>query len=143
MGNPVSNRFLNQRQDMEKPNQSRYMNTNAQNNKCMIETYLSFNIPFIKLKTACFPHVKVTRCYFEEGYLNTSVYLWEELPCGQSIQGPAIIIDKNRQVFSSPLRSHTFQTAVRVDFWRHPKSIIRRKHYKLNMLKARSFTSLS
>lgn len=32
--------------------------------------------------------------------MDTSVYLWEELPCGQSIQGPAIIIDKNRQAFS-------------------------------------------
>ncbi|CAF97977.1 unnamed protein product, partial [Tetraodon nigroviridis] len=44
--------------------------------------------------------VTVTKCYFEEGYLDTSVYLWEELRCGQSIQGPAIIIDKNRQAFS-------------------------------------------
>lgn len=42
----------------------------------------------------------MTKCYFEEGYLDTSVYLWEELPCGQSIQGPAIIIDKNRQAYS-------------------------------------------
>lgn len=41
----------------------------------------------------------MTKCYFEEGYLNTSVYLWEELLCGHSIQGPAIIIDKNRQAF--------------------------------------------
>lgn len=39
----------------------------------------------------------MTKCYFEEGYLDTSVYLWEELPYDHSIQGPAIIIDKNRQ----------------------------------------------
>lgn len=41
----------------------------------------------------------MTKCYFEEGYLDTSVYLWEELPRGHSIWGPAIIIDKNRQAF--------------------------------------------
>lgn len=40
----------------------------------------------------------MTKCYFEEGYLDTGVYLWEELPSGHSIKGPAIIIDKNRQV---------------------------------------------
>ena len=40
----------------------------------------------------------MTKCYFEEGYLDTGVYLWEELPSGYSIKGPAIIIDKNRQV---------------------------------------------
>ncbi|TKS87865.1 5-oxoprolinase [Collichthys lucidus] len=40
--------------------------------------------------------IRMTKCYFEEGYLDTSVYLWEELPCDHSIQGPAIIIDKNR-----------------------------------------------
>lgn len=43
----------------------------------------------------------MTKCYFEDGYLDTNVYLWEELPCGHSIQGPAIIIDKNRQELSS------------------------------------------
>lgn len=35
--------------------------------------------------------------------MDTRVYLWEELPCGLSIQGPAIIIDKNRQVFPLPV----------------------------------------
>uniref|UniRef100_A0A8C4HFB8 5-oxoprolinase, ATP-hydrolysing n=1 Tax=Dicentrarchus labrax TaxID=13489 RepID=A0A8C4HFB8_DICLA len=44
----------------------------------------------------------MTRCYFEEGYLDTSVYLWEELPCGHSIQGPAIIIDKNSTILVEP-----------------------------------------
>ncbi|XP_003967906.2 5-oxoprolinase isoform X1 [Takifugu rubripes] len=46
--------------------------------------------------------VTVTKCYFEEGYLDTNVYLWEELPCGQSIQGPAIIIDKNSTILVEP-----------------------------------------
>uniref|UniRef100_A0A8C5EKS9 5-oxoprolinase, ATP-hydrolysing n=1 Tax=Gouania willdenowi TaxID=441366 RepID=A0A8C5EKS9_GOUWI len=48
-------------------------------------------------------HAKpMTKCYFEGGYLNTSVYLWEELPCGHSIQGPAIIIDKNSTILVEP-----------------------------------------
>uniref|UniRef100_A0A665W2K4 5-oxoprolinase, ATP-hydrolysing n=1 Tax=Echeneis naucrates TaxID=173247 RepID=A0A665W2K4_ECHNA len=44
----------------------------------------------------------MTKCYFEDGYLDTSVYLWEELPCGHSIQGPAIIIDKNSTILVEP-----------------------------------------
>lgn len=39
----------------------------------------------------------MTRCYFEEGYLETPVFLLEQLSCDHSIPGPAIIIDKNRQ----------------------------------------------
>ncbi|XP_056290499.1 5-oxoprolinase isoform X2 [Pseudoliparis swirei] len=46
--------------------------------------------------------VTMTKCYFEEGYLDTSVYLWEELPCGHRIQGPAIIIDKNSTILVEP-----------------------------------------
>lgn len=46
--------------------------------------------------------VTVTKCYFEEGHLDTSVYLWEELPCGRSIPGPAIIIDKNSTILVEP-----------------------------------------
>uniref|UniRef100_A0A3Q1FS04 5-oxoprolinase, ATP-hydrolysing n=1 Tax=Acanthochromis polyacanthus TaxID=80966 RepID=A0A3Q1FS04_9TELE len=46
--------------------------------------------------------VTTTKCYFEDGYLDTSVYLWEELPCGYSIQGPAIIIDKNSTILVEP-----------------------------------------
>ncbi|GAA6228331.1 5-oxoprolinase [Lates japonicus] len=46
--------------------------------------------------------VTMTKCYFEGGYLDTSVYLWEELPCGHSIQGPAIIIDKNSTILVEP-----------------------------------------
>lgn len=40
--------------------------------------------------------LQVTQCYFEEGYLETPVFLLEELACDHSIHGPAIIIDKNR-----------------------------------------------
>lgn len=46
--------------------------------------------------------VTMTKCYFEGGYLDTAVYLWEELPCGLSIQGPAIIIDKNSTILVEP-----------------------------------------
>ncbi|XP_053198378.1 5-oxoprolinase [Scomber japonicus] len=46
--------------------------------------------------------VTMTKCYFEGGYLDTAVYLWEELPCGHSIQGPAIIIDKNSTILVEP-----------------------------------------
>ncbi|XP_051522695.1 5-oxoprolinase isoform X1 [Myxocyprinus asiaticus] len=46
--------------------------------------------------------VKMTQCYFEEGYLNTAVYLWEDLTCNYSIQGPAIIIDKNSTILVEP-----------------------------------------
>lgn len=46
--------------------------------------------------------VTVTKCYFEGGYLDTNVYLWEELPCGYNIQGPAIIIDKNSTILVEP-----------------------------------------
>lgn len=46
--------------------------------------------------------VMVTNCYFEGGYLDTSVYLWEELPCGYSVQGPAVIIDKNSTILVEP-----------------------------------------
>ncbi|XP_034016310.1 5-oxoprolinase isoform X2 [Thalassophryne amazonica] len=46
--------------------------------------------------------VSMTKCYFEDSYLDTSVYLWEELPCGHSIEGPAIIIDKNSTILVEP-----------------------------------------
>ncbi|KAK1794456.1 hypothetical protein P4O66_011331 [Electrophorus voltai] len=45
---------------------------------------------------------KVTRCYFDEGYLDTSVYLWEDLTCGYGIEGPAIIIQKNSTILVEP-----------------------------------------
>ncbi|KAJ8010689.1 hypothetical protein DPEC_G00077730 [Dallia pectoralis] len=43
-----------------------------------------------------------TKCYFEGGYLETNVYLCEDLPCDQRISGPAIIIDKNSTVLVEP-----------------------------------------
>ncbi|KAJ8279913.1 hypothetical protein COCON_G00069790 [Conger conger] len=46
--------------------------------------------------------VKVTQCYFEDGYLETNVYLWDELSCDHSIQGPAIIIDKHSTILVEP-----------------------------------------
>ncbi|XP_076856985.1 5-oxoprolinase isoform X2 [Brachyhypopomus gauderio] len=46
--------------------------------------------------------VKVTRCYFEEGFLDTSVYRWEHLTCGYGIEGPAIIIEKNSTILVEP-----------------------------------------
>ncbi|XP_029442000.1 5-oxoprolinase [Rhinatrema bivittatum] len=44
----------------------------------------------------------VTQCYFEDGYLDTSVYLLEELSCDHAIPGPAIIIDKNSTILVEP-----------------------------------------
>ncbi|KAK2546176.1 Oplah [Columba livia] len=44
----------------------------------------------------------VTRCYFEEGYMDTPVFLLEELGCGHSIPGPAILIDKNSTIVVEP-----------------------------------------
>ncbi|NWX13181.1 OPLA oxoprolinase, partial [Aegotheles bennettii] len=44
----------------------------------------------------------VTRCYFEEGYLETPVFLLEELGCDHTIPGPAIIIDKNSTIVVEP-----------------------------------------
>ncbi|CAH2286095.1 5-oxoprolinase [Pelobates cultripes] len=44
----------------------------------------------------------VTKCYFEDGYKDTSVYLLQELACDHTIQGPAIIIDKNSTILVEP-----------------------------------------
>ncbi|XP_062987330.1 5-oxoprolinase [Elgaria multicarinata webbii] len=44
----------------------------------------------------------VSRCYFEGGYLDTSVYLLEDLSCGHVIPGPSIIIDKNSTILVEP-----------------------------------------
>ncbi|XP_051872774.1 5-oxoprolinase isoform X2 [Pristis pectinata] len=42
------------------------------------------------------------KCYFDSGYLDTAVYLLEELSCGHTICGPAIIIDKNSTILIEP-----------------------------------------
>ncbi|KAM8966221.1 5-oxoprolinase [Pelodytes ibericus] len=44
----------------------------------------------------------VTKCYFEDGYKDTNVYLLEDLTCEHSIPGPAIIIDKNSTILVEP-----------------------------------------
>ncbi|XP_065484214.1 5-oxoprolinase isoform X2 [Caloenas nicobarica] len=44
----------------------------------------------------------VTRCYFEEGYMDTPVFLLEELACDHSVPGPAIVIDKNSTIVVEP-----------------------------------------
>uniref|UniRef100_A0A671NK89 5-oxoprolinase-like n=1 Tax=Sinocyclocheilus anshuiensis TaxID=1608454 RepID=A0A671NK89_9TELE len=46
--------------------------------------------------------IKMTQCYFEDRYLDTNVYLWEDLSSDHSIQGPAIIIDKNSTILVEP-----------------------------------------
>uniref|UniRef100_A0AAY4E9J3 5-oxoprolinase, ATP-hydrolysing n=1 Tax=Denticeps clupeoides TaxID=299321 RepID=A0AAY4E9J3_9TELE len=49
-----------------------------------------------------FSFAKMTRCYFDNGYLDTNVYLWETLSCDHSINGPAVIIDKNSTILVEP-----------------------------------------
>ncbi|XP_072707825.1 5-oxoprolinase [Ciconia boyciana] len=44
----------------------------------------------------------VTRCYFEEGYLETPVFLLEELACDHAVPGPAILIDRNSTIVVEP-----------------------------------------
>ena len=39
---------------------------------------------------------QVTKCFFEDSFHDTNVYVLEELAFGHSIEGPALIIDKNR-----------------------------------------------
>ncbi|XP_069477903.1 5-oxoprolinase [Ambystoma mexicanum] len=43
-----------------------------------------------------------TKCYFEDGYLDTNVYLLEDLSCDHTINGPGIIIDKNSTILVEP-----------------------------------------
>lgn len=47
------------------------------------------------MRTICFLP-QTTECYFEDRYLETSVFMWEDLSRDHSVDGPAIIIDKNR-----------------------------------------------
>ncbi|KAM6226095.1 LOW QUALITY PROTEIN: 5-oxoprolinase, partial [Porphyrio hochstetteri] len=44
----------------------------------------------------------VTRCYFEEGYLETPVFLLEELGCDHTVPGPAILIDRHSTIVVEP-----------------------------------------
>uniref|UniRef100_A0A0B6ZGC5 5-oxoprolinase n=2 Tax=Arion vulgaris TaxID=1028688 RepID=A0A0B6ZGC5_9EUPU len=45
---------------------------------------------------------KTVRCHFEEGTLNTDVYLLENLCAGHHMTGPAIIIDNNSTILVEP-----------------------------------------
>ncbi|MCJ8738120.1 hypothetical protein PDJAM_G00031930, partial [Pangasius djambal] len=45
---------------------------------------------------------QITKCYFEDRYLDTSVFMWEDLSRDHSIAGPAIIIDKNSTILVEP-----------------------------------------
>lgn len=44
----------------------------------------------------------MTQVFFEEGRLDTQVYLLEKLCAGHVIAGPAIIIDKNSTILVEP-----------------------------------------
>ncbi|XP_044309191.1 5-oxoprolinase [Varanus komodoensis] len=48
------------------------------------------------------PLEKVTRCYFEDGYLDTGVHLLKDLAWGHTIPGPSIILDKNSTILVEP-----------------------------------------
>ncbi|XP_064599058.1 5-oxoprolinase-like [Liolophura sinensis] len=48
------------------------------------------------------PVQTVVSCYFESGYLDTQVYLLDNLKADHSIVGPAIIIDKNSTILVEP-----------------------------------------
>ncbi|XP_078355296.1 5-oxoprolinase-like, partial [Oculina patagonica] len=43
-----------------------------------------------------------TKCYFEDGFHDTKIYLLEELSAGHTIDGPAIIVDKNSTMLVEP-----------------------------------------
>lgn len=48
------------------------------------------------------PVKKTTKCYFEDGFHDTKVYLLEELSAGQLIDGPAIIVNNTSTVLVEP-----------------------------------------
>lgn len=48
------------------------------------------------------PVKKVTKCYFEDGFHETSVYLLQELAAGHSIYGPAVIVDNTSTILVEP-----------------------------------------
>ena len=48
----------------------------------------------------CHPfRIQITKCFFDGGYLDTRVYLLDDLAAGHVIEGPAIIIDQNRYYY--------------------------------------------
>ncbi|KAL9974393.1 hypothetical protein ACROYT_G011417 [Oculina patagonica] len=48
------------------------------------------------------PVKKTTKCYFEDGFHDTKIYLLEELSAGHTIDGPAVIVDKNSTMLVEP-----------------------------------------
>ncbi|XP_068721716.1 5-oxoprolinase-like isoform X1 [Montipora capricornis] len=48
------------------------------------------------------PVKKVTKCYFEDGFHQTKIYLLEELAAGHSIDGPAVIVDNTSTILVEP-----------------------------------------
>ncbi|EDV21658.1 uncharacterized protein TRIADDRAFT_30232 [Trichoplax adhaerens] len=48
------------------------------------------------------PLERTTKCYFEDGYHETKVYLLESLKINDTVVGPAIIIDKNSTILVEP-----------------------------------------
>ena len=48
-----------------------------------------------------FSEMQTTKCYFEDGFHDTKIYLLQELSAGHTIDGPAIIVDKTRSVTCS------------------------------------------
>ena len=55
-------------------------------------------IKLVLLLLFSFPIIQTTKCYFEDGFHDTKIYLLVELSAGHTIDGPAIIVDKNRCV---------------------------------------------
>ncbi|CAH3017311.1 unnamed protein product [Porites evermanni] len=49
------------------------------------------------------PVKKVSKCYFEDGFHETNIYLLEELSAGHTIEGPAVIVDKTSTILVEPL----------------------------------------
>jgi 5-oxoprolinase (ATP-hydrolysing) len=53
------------------------------------------------------PPVSSTRCYFEDGWVDTPVYLLEALGAGEDISGPAILIHQTSTLLIEPACSAT------------------------------------
>ncbi len=74
------------------------------NNVQMVIITRSYNLSLISdPPQAHLPHQCIliylfqnVQCYFEDDFLPTNVYLLEELMYGHKLNGPSIIIDKNR-----------------------------------------------
>ncbi|KHJ41426.1 hydantoinase/oxoprolinase [Trichuris suis] len=56
----------------------------------------------LTLADADLMHFQIVKCYFEGGYMDTPVYLFNCLKVGQAIVGPAIIVDENNTFIVEP-----------------------------------------